>query len=74
MFYVGLPQLATGTKTTLTKGGGAVDKQERKISIKINGQSKEEQAPEKDEFTWVLPEPDPQILMWKKIKWCLLKM
>lgn len=57
MFYVGLPQLATGTKTTLTKGGGAVDKQERKISIKINGQSKEEQAPEKDEFTWVLPEP-----------------
>ncbi|MFE3888975.1 SPOR domain-containing protein [Priestia sp. YIM B13446] len=57
MFYVGLPQLATGTKTTLTKGGGAVDKQERKISIKINGQSKEEQAQEKDEFTWVLPEP-----------------
>ncbi|KML29075.1 MULTISPECIES: SPOR domain-containing protein [Priestia] len=60
MFYVGLPQLTTGTKTTLTKGGGAVDKQERKISIKINGQSKdekEEQAPEKDEFTWVLPEP-----------------
>ncbi|USD15902.1 SPOR domain-containing protein [Priestia megaterium] len=57
MFYVGLPQHATGTKTTLTKGGGAVDKQERKISIKINGQSKEEQAPEKDEFTWVLPEP-----------------
>ncbi|WP_243555922.1 SPOR domain-containing protein [Priestia megaterium] len=60
MFYVGLPQLATGTKTTLTKGGGAVDKHERKISIKINGQSKdkkEEQAPEKDEFTWVLPEP-----------------
>lgn len=57
MFYVGLPQLATGTKTTLTKGGGAVDKQERKISIKINGQSKEEQVPEKDEFTWVLPEP-----------------
>lgn len=57
MFYVGLPQLAIGTKTTLTKGGGAVDKQERKISIKINGQSKEEQAPEKDEFTWVLPEP-----------------
>ncbi|MEI2439286.1 SPOR domain-containing protein [Priestia megaterium] len=56
MFYVGLPQLATGTKTTLTKGGGAVDKQERKISIKINGQSKEEQAQEKDEFTWVLPE------------------
>ncbi|MEK1828296.1 hypothetical protein AAAC51_01875 [Priestia megaterium] len=60
MFYVGLPQLATGIKTTLTKGGGEVDKQERKISIKINGQSKdekEEQAPEKDEFTWVLPEP-----------------
>ncbi|WP_280560359.1 SPOR domain-containing protein [Priestia megaterium] len=57
MFYVGLPQLATGTKTKLTKGGGAVDKQERKISIKINGQSKEEQVPEKDEFTWVLPEP-----------------
>ncbi|MGG0573822.1 SPOR domain-containing protein [Priestia aryabhattai] len=60
MFYVGLPQLTTGTKTTLTKGGGAVDKQERKISIKINGQSKdekEEQTPEKDEFTWVLPEP-----------------
>ncbi|MGR9542479.1 SPOR domain-containing protein [Priestia megaterium] len=57
MFYVGLPQLVTGTKTTLTKGGGAVDKQERKISIKINGQSKEEQAQEKDEFTWVLPEP-----------------
>ncbi|MBY0005085.1 SPOR domain-containing protein [Priestia aryabhattai] len=60
MFYVGLPQLTTGTKTTLTKGGGAVDKQERKISIKINGQSKDEkdeQAPEKDEFTWVLPEP-----------------
>ncbi|MDE8671743.1 SPOR domain-containing protein [Priestia aryabhattai] len=60
MFYVGLPQLTTGTKTTLTKGGGAVDKQERKISIKINGQSKdekEEQAPEKDQFTWVLPEP-----------------
>ncbi|MED3880805.1 SPOR domain-containing protein [Priestia megaterium] len=57
MFYVGLPQLATGTKTTLTKGGGAVDKHERKISIKINGQSKEEQGPEKDEFTWVLPEP-----------------
>ncbi|CAH0131390.1 SPOR domain-containing protein [Priestia megaterium] len=57
MFYVGLPQLATGTKTTLTKGGGAVDKQERKVSIKINGQSKEEQVPEKDEFTWVLPEP-----------------
>ena len=60
MFYVGLPQLTTGTKTTLTKGGGAVDKQERKISIKINGQSKdekEEQAPEKDEYTWVLPEP-----------------
>ncbi|MBU8690138.1 stage II sporulation protein B [Priestia megaterium] len=57
MFHVGLPQLATGTKTTLTKGGGEVDKQERKISIKINGQSKEEQAPEKDEFTWVLPEP-----------------
>ena len=57
MFYLGLHKIANGTKTTLTKGGGAVDKHERKISIKINGQSKEEQAPEKDEFTWVLPEP-----------------
>ena len=77
MFYVGLPQLTTGTKTTLTKGGGAVDKQERKISIKINGQSKdekEEQAPEKTNLRGFFRNRHPKILMWKKIKWCLLKM